>query len=68
MNEAMKEEPEDLDAWILKNHPSKSEHQKVDKLKVHFGHSVIECATKATSNIVNNLNPSIVESCPSIWK
>ena len=58
MNEAMEEEPEDLDAWILKNYPSKSEYQKkVDKLKVHFGHSVIECATKATSNIVNNLNP-----------
>ena len=57
MNDAMEEEPDDLDAWILKNYPSKSDYQKVDKLKVHFGDRVIDLATKATSNIVNNLNP-----------
>jgi hypothetical protein len=52
----MEEEPEDFDAWIVKNYPSKSDHQKVDKLKVHFGDLVIDRATKATANIVNNLN------------
>ena len=29
----------------------------MDKIKVHFGDRVIDLATKATSNIVNNLNP-----------
>ena len=56
-DDAMQEEPDDLNAWVLKNYPSKSDYQKVDKLKVHFGDRVIDLATKATSNIVNNLNP-----------
>jgi len=41
---------------IVKNYPSKSDYQKVDKLKVHFGYLVIDRATKATANTVNNLN------------
>ena len=53
----MEDEPEDLDGWILKNYLSKSGYQKVDKLKMHFGHFVIDRATKCTANIVNNLNP-----------
>ena len=53
----MEEEPPDLDAWILEKCPSKSDYQKMDKLKIHFGHSVIDCATKATANIVNSSNP-----------
>ncbi len=51
---------EDLDGWIiLKNYPSKSDYQKVDKLKMHFLDTlfVIDRATKRTANIVNNLNP-----------
>ena len=56
VNDAMEEEPDDLDAWIL-NYPSKIDYQKVDKLKVNFGDRVIDLATKATSNIVNDLNP-----------
>ena len=57
VQEAMEEGPEDLDAWIVKNYPSKSDYQKVDKLKVHFRDLVIDRANKATANIVNNLNP-----------
>jgi hypothetical protein len=57
VNDAMEEEPPDLDAWILEKYPSKSDNQKMDKLKIHFGHSIIDCATKATANIVNSLNP-----------
>ena len=57
VNEAMEEEPEDLDAWILEKYPSKADYQKIDKLKIHFGDRVIDIATKATSDIVNNLNP-----------
>ena len=53
----MEEGPEDLDAWVVKNCPSKSDYQRVDKLKVHFGHFVINRATKCTANIINNLNP-----------
>ena len=68
VNAAMEEEPEDSDAWILKNFPSKSEYQKVDKLKVHFGHSVIDCATKARHYEHCEQLESIVESCPSFWK
>ena len=57
VQEAMEECPEDLDAWILKYHSSKSDYQRVDKLKVYFGDCVITRATKCTANIVNNLNP-----------
>ena len=58
VHEAMEERPEDLDAWIVKNHSSISDYQRVDKLKVHFGDLVIDRATKATANLVNNnLNP-----------
>jgi hypothetical protein len=46
-----------LDAWILEKYPSKSDYQKIDKLRIHFGDRVIDIATKATSDIVNNLNP-----------
>ena len=53
----MEDVPEDLDAWILKNYPSKSDYQRVDKMKVHFGDCVINRASKCTANIVNNLNP-----------
>jgi hypothetical protein len=45
-----------MPGYILKNYPSKSDYQKVEKIKVHFGDRVIDLATKATSNIVNNLN------------
>ena len=57
VNDAMEEEPDDSDAWIVNYYPSKSEYQKVDKVKIYFGHSIIECATKAIANIVNSLNP-----------
>ena len=54
---AMEDVPEDLDAWILKYYASKSDYQRVDKMKVHFGDCVINRASKCTANIVNNLNP-----------
>ncbi len=57
VNDAMEEEPPDLDAWILEKYPSKSDYQKMDKLKIYFGHTVIDYATKATADIVNSLNP-----------
>ena len=57
MQDAKEDEPEDLDAWIVKNYPSKSDYQKVNKLKVYFGDLAIDRATKATANIFNNLNP-----------
>ena len=49
----MEDEPEDLDGWILKNYPSKSDYQKVDKLKMHFLDTlfVIDRATKCISII-----------------
>ncbi len=53
----MEDVPEDLDAWILKNYASKSDYQRVDKMKVHFGDCVINRASKCTANIVHNLNP-----------
>ena len=57
MQDAKEDEPEDLDAWIVKKYPSKSDYQKVNKLKVYFGDLVIDRATKATANIFTNLNP-----------
>ena len=50
VQEAMEDCPEDLDAWILKYYSSKSDYQRVDKLKVYFGDCVINSATKCTAN------------------
>ena len=65
VQECMEDEP---DGWIVKNYPSKSDYQKVDKLKIHFGHFVIDRATKCTANIVNNLNPLWNPVPASHWK